>query len=129
MTLNITQQLDALAYCLYIVNRSENLLKVLSTQAPSLLILIYLYLQILISSAVILTQENTAGMLTPENAVCLTPRVNFTNILRAAFLYKSVLNSFFVQKCFEQIFCTYCFCFVIFVGKRKLAKKLPIQCW
>ena len=60
-------------------------------------ILIFLYLQILISSAVILTQENTAGILTPENAVCLTPgnlgpEKKFESAFTSAFVAPQNLN-------------------------------------
>ena len=45
--------------------------------------------------------------------------VNFTNILQAAF---------FVQKSFEQLFCSYSIG-LYFFGKRKLAQKLLLKCW
>ena len=37
-------------------------------------------------------------------------------------------TSFFVQKCFEQLFCTYSSA-LYFFGKRILAKKLLVKCW
>jgi len=48
-----------------------------------------------------------------------TPGVNFTNILKAAFAYKSIFEAFLYLQ----------FGFVIFVGKRILAQKLLVKCW
>ena len=58
----------------------------------------------------------------------------FSRIVRMAYslsrcqFHQHFMSSFFIQKSFEQFFCTYILG-LYFFGKRKLAQKLCVTCW
>ena len=64
--------------------------------------------------------ENCRGVLGGKKII-------FCSITRCQFHQRST-SSFFVQKSFEQLFCTYILG-LYFFGTRKLAQKLLVKCW